>query len=69
MSVPLRFRWMQLLVGGAARPMTAMNGILLFGWSTATIFKVLRTSVRGVKHRYATVDAVPIPAAKARTRF
>jgi hypothetical protein len=23
-------------------PMTAMNGILLFGWSTAVIFEVLR---------------------------
>jgi ion channel len=31
-------------------PMTAMNGILLFGWSTATIFEVLRASLRGVKH-------------------
>jgi Ion channel len=31
-------------------PMTAMNGILLFGWSTATIFEVLRMSVRGEKH-------------------
>jgi hypothetical protein len=32
---PLR-RW-QLL-----GPMTAMNGVLLFGWSTAVIFAVLR---------------------------
>jgi hypothetical protein len=31
-------------------PMTAMNGILLFGWSTATIFEVLRASLRRVKH-------------------
>jgi Ion channel len=31
-------------------PITAMNGILLFGWSTAAIFEVLRTSVREVKH-------------------
>jgi Ion channel len=31
-------------------PFTAMNGILLFGWSTAAIFEVLRTSVREVKH-------------------
>jgi hypothetical protein len=23
-------------------PMTAMNGVLLFGWSTAVIFEVLR---------------------------
>jgi hypothetical protein len=26
-------------------PMTAMNGILLFGWSTAVIFEVLRRSL------------------------
>jgi hypothetical protein len=25
-------------------PITALNGILLFGWSTAVIFEVLRTS-------------------------
>jgi hypothetical protein len=25
-------------------PMTAMNGVLLFGWSTAVIFEVLRSS-------------------------
>ena len=27
-------------------PMTAMNGVLLFGWSTAVIFEVLRGKVR-----------------------
>ena len=27
-------------------PMTAMNGVLLFGWSTAVIFDVLRRTVR-----------------------
>ncbi|MFG3593769.1 potassium channel family protein [Bradyrhizobium sp. RDI18] len=26
-------------------PMTAMNGVLLFGWSTAVIFEVLRTTL------------------------
>jgi Ion channel len=26
-------------------PMTAMNGVLLFGWSTAVIFEVLRKAV------------------------
>jgi hypothetical protein len=26
-------------------PMTAMNGVLLFGWSTAVIFEVLRESL------------------------
>jgi Ion channel len=28
-------------------PLTAMNGILLFGWSTAAIIEVLRTTMRG----------------------
>ena len=27
-------------------PMTAMNGVLLFGWSTAVIFAVLRRTMR-----------------------
>ena len=27
-------------------PMTAMNGVLLFGWSTAVIFEVLRRTVQ-----------------------
>ncbi|ULK96286.1 potassium channel family protein [Bradyrhizobium sp. I71] len=27
-------------------PMTAMNGILLFGWSTAVLFEVLRKTVK-----------------------
>jgi hypothetical protein len=26
-------------------PMTAMNGVLLFGWSTAVIFEVLRITL------------------------
>ncbi len=41
-------RW--LLLG----PMTAMNGVLLFGWSTAVIFEVLRrvmTSIRSEEER------------------
>ena len=28
-------------------PMTAMNGVLLFGWSTAVIFEVLRKTIAG----------------------
>ena len=36
--VPVQ-RW--LLLG----PMTAMNGVLLFGWSTAVIFEVLRKAM------------------------
>ena len=36
-------------------PMTAMNGVLLFGWSTAVIFEVLRrTAVRGGGRRRRT---------------
>jgi hypothetical protein len=38
-------------------PMTAMNGVLLFGWSTAVIFEVLRmtlmaSSNEGEKRRW-----------------
>ena len=35
-------------------PMTAMNGVLLFGWSTAVIFEVLRrvmTTIRSEEER------------------
>jgi hypothetical protein len=28
-------------------PMTAMNGVLMFGWSTAVIFEVLRKTIHG----------------------
>lgn len=27
-------------------PMTAMNGVLLFGWSTAVIFEILRRAIK-----------------------
>jgi hypothetical protein len=30
-------------------PMTAMNGVLLFGWSTAVIFEVLQKALTGVR--------------------
>jgi hypothetical protein len=40
--VPLE-RWR--LIG----PITAMNGVLMFGWSTAVIFEVLRTAVRAAR--------------------
>ena len=30
-------------------PITAMNGVLLFGWSTAVIFEVLRTSAGALR--------------------
>jgi hypothetical protein len=32
-------------------PMTAMNGVLLFGWSTAVIFEVLRRTAMLVRGR------------------
>jgi hypothetical protein len=34
-------------------PMTAMNGILMFGWSTAVLFEVLRKTLV----RFAAVGA------------
>lgn len=43
-------------------PMAAMNGVLLFGWSTAVIFEVLRRSVARTGDDAAglpTSDAVP----------
>jgi hypothetical protein len=33
-------------------PMTAMNGVLLFGWSTAVIFEVLRRALREAGRRH-----------------
>jgi len=30
-------------------PITAMNGVLLFGWSTAVIFEVLRRTMVGAR--------------------
>ena len=32
-------------------PMTAMNGVLLFGWSTAVIYDVLRTVAQAIPMR------------------
>jgi hypothetical protein len=32
-------------------PMTAMNGVLLFGWSTAVIFEVLRRTMHSANAR------------------
>ena len=40
-------------------PMASMNGILLFGWSTAIIFEVLRRTVShhpSLSHRHADVQ-------------
>jgi Ion channel len=34
-------------------PLTAMNGILLFGWSTAAIFEVVRTTFRDTRNAKA----------------
>jgi Ion channel len=30
-------------------PITALNGVLMIGWSTAVIFEVLRTAVQGAR--------------------
>ena len=38
-------------------PMTAMNGVLMFGWSTAVIFEVLRRTM--ARSAIATADACP----------
>ena len=35
-------------------PMTAMNGVLLFGWSTAVIFEVLRRTMARIESIEAT---------------
>ena len=35
-------------------PMTAMNGVLLFGWSTAVIFEVLRRTMARIESTEAT---------------
>jgi hypothetical protein len=40
-------------------PMTAMNGILLFGWSTAVLFEVLRKTLEHL----AAIDAPGFSAA------
>ena len=32
-------------------PMTAMNGVLLFGWSTAVLFQVLAISYKGLERQ------------------
>jgi hypothetical protein len=34
-------------------PITAMNGVLLFGWSTAVIFEVLRRTIDGSRRANA----------------
>jgi hypothetical protein len=41
-------------------PMTAMNGVLLFGWSTAVIFEVLRKAMRE-DSTIATAGTQPAP--------
>ena len=38
-------------------PITAMNGVLMFGWSTAVIFEVLRRTM--ARSAIATADACP----------
>jgi hypothetical protein len=38
-------------------PMTAMNGVLLFGWSTAVIFEVLRRTMASVPQTRQSVGS------------
>jgi hypothetical protein len=40
-------------------PMTAMNGILMFGWSTAVLFEVLRKTLE----RFASIGAPGLSSA------
>jgi hypothetical protein len=37
-------------------PMTAMNGVMLFGWSTAVIFEVLRKTIAQHAHFMSEPD-------------
>ena len=37
-------------------PMTAMNGVLMFGWSTAVIFEVLRRTLMTVRSEVGHVE-------------
>ena len=39
-------------------PMTAMNGVLMFGWSTAVIFEVLRRAMHPAANAESEVTAV-----------
>ena len=38
-------------------PLTAMNGVLLFGWSTAVIFEVLRRAMASDSRARPSIDA------------
>ena len=37
-------------------PLTAMKGVLLFGWSTAVLFDVIRTVEETLRHRPPGAD-------------
>jgi hypothetical protein len=45
-------------------PMTAMNGWLLFGWSTAVIFEILRRTVRHISSGTALGDGSTVESAR-----
>ena len=47
-------------------PMTAMNGVLLFGWSTAVMFEVLR---RAMMRTHATANAARRTTGPTRLRM
>ena len=45
-------------------PMTAMNGVLLFGWSTAVIFEVLRRVLTNVGSNVAGRAEIEVPKSR-----
>src|SRR5262249_44632304 len=50
-------------------PMTAMNGVLLFGWSTAVIFQVLRRTMlsQGLANRPTAAQAAAAAGGRIRS--
>ena len=45
-------------------PITAMNGMLVFGWSTAVIFEILRRTVRRISSGMALGDGSTVESAR-----
>jgi hypothetical protein len=50
-------------------PMTAMNGVLLFGWSTAVIFEVLRKAMNPVDGNQPNPEAAVNSCSKCQARW
>jgi hypothetical protein len=49
-------------------PITAMNGVLMFGWSTAVIFEILRRTVRTTPSEEGTREDAGGPGNPSRLR-